>query len=680
MKSLVVLIMVTAATVAAADMVKSLAGEWRVTGRGLSGGVRLPGTLADARLGRHMTAGDWRKDTDRQSKGALTREYQYVGTAVYEREIVLTEEESRYPLELVMERVMLRSELVIDGVEIGSCDSLATEHVYPIPQKLTKAGRHVIRLALDNSNRYNFGESAHSYGPVMQSIWHGVVGKFLLRRQSPLRKVRVFATWPAQRKLSVEVPEGFDAKKENVQLARWMDAERMHLPHVHDINGPDGRCPDIVSFRHKGPSPYRKGFDLVELELDREPEAWSEHHPNLYTLTLREEAADFTYAVRFGFRSVEARDRAIWINGNKWFMRGNLDCCHFPLTGAPDTVKAWWRETFRKLRDEDGINSIRFHSWTPPKAAFEAADEMGMCFAVEAGIWEWNKIGHGKPIDAFVQRELRSILEMRGNAPCFISLGIGNEIGGTDDYTVMSKWIDECKRYDPRRLYIASTSRYDAHGRHMRECAADDYYSAGGIGRHKLQFHPFTNWDYDEAYADIALPFVAHEIGQWPIYVDWKHELPRYTGVLRPYNLEHFRDVAVRARTERFWPRFCEVSANLNRLMYKDQVEALMRTPSCAGLQLLSAQDFTGQFEAMIGWRDSFYDLKPSVKRLAPFKNVFNSVPHLARFEKYTWSVGETYRATLVVRNITEEPIIEGTEFACGKTRSAPYSQDDSSG
>ena len=181
-----------AVAAAGADRVKSLAGDWRVTGKGLAGVVRLPGTLADARLGQHKTAADWEADKNRASKGALTREWQYRGTAVYEREIELTEEEARYPLELVMERVMLHSELAIDGEALGSCDSLAVEHVYPIPQRLTKPGRHTIRLTLDNSNRYNFSEWAHSYGPVMQSVWHGVVGEFALRRQSPLRQSRVF--------------------------------------------------------------------------------------------------------------------------------------------------------------------------------------------------------------------------------------------------------------------------------------------------------------------------------------------------------------------------------------------------------------------------------------------------------------------------------------------------------
>ena len=587
--------LVTACTVAAliaacamaADSVKDLSGTWRVTGEGISGEVRLPGTLADAKLGRHMTAADWEKDADRRSKGALTREYQYRGKAVYEREIELTEEEARYPLELVMERVMLHSELAIDGETVGSFDSLAVEHVYPIPQRLTKPGRHTIRLTLDNSNRYNFSEWAHSYGPVMQSVWHGVVGEFALRRQSALRQSRVFASWPANHRLVVEAPESFKAKT--------LDGN-IRLLHANAVP-PDRNSVRVISIK---PSPYRKGFNLIELFLEYEPEAWSEHHPYLYSLVLHDAETDFTHTIRFGFRSVSAHDHAIWINGIKWFMRGNLDCCHFPLTGAPNTTKAWWRETLRKLRDEDGINTIRFHSWTPPKAAFDAADELGMFCVVEAGIWvdRWHttadKMGFGKPIDGFVQRELRAILEKRGNSPSFISLGIGNELGG-NDFKFMGKWMKDCRAFDPRRLYLASTAREISPG--------DDYTTTHRhpeVGMVRGRFRPSTDWDYEDVYGKARLPVVAHEIGQWPIYVDWKHELAKYTGVLRPYNLEHYRDVAVKSGTERFWPRFCKASAHLNRLMYKDEVESFMRTPSCAGLQLLSVQDFTGQGEALI--------------------------------------------------------------------------------
>ena len=57
------------------------------------------------------------------------------------------------------------------------------------------------------------------------------------------------------------------------------------------------------------------------------------------------------------------------------------------------------------------IRERYIHSWTPPKAAFDAADEMGMTFVVEAGIWidRWMKdgspdfLGFGKPYTWFIQ-------------------------------------------------------------------------------------------------------------------------------------------------------------------------------------------------------------------------------------------------------------------------------------
>jgi hypothetical protein len=222
----------------------------------------------------------------------------------------------------------------------------------------------------------------------------------------------------------------------------------------------------------------------------------------------------------------------------------------------------------------------------------------------------------------------------------------------------MGNWLNVCKGFDNTRLYIASTARSIS--------PADDYYTTikyPGVGYVRGRFYPRTDWDYEDVYRRTKLPTVAHEIGQWPIYVDWNDELPRYTGVLRPYNLEHYANIARKKGTEKYWAKWSEASACLNRLMYKDEVESFMRTPSCAGLQLLGVQDFTGQFEAMIGWRDSFYNIKPSVRTLPLFKNVFNSLPHLARFEKYIWTVGETYKAALVLRNITEECIAAGTEF-----------------
>ena len=70
------------------------------------------------------------------------------------------------------------------------------------------------------------------------------------------------------------------------------------------------------------------------------------------------------------------------INGFKTFLRGKHDACVFPLTGyAPMDVKSW-RKVFQTAKSY-GINYYRCHSYTPPRAAFAAADIEGIYFQAE---------------------------------------------------------------------------------------------------------------------------------------------------------------------------------------------------------------------------------------------------------------------------------------------------------
>ena len=48
---------------------------------------------------------------------------------------------------------------------------------------------------------------------------------------------------------------------------------------------------------------------------------------------------------------------------------------------------------------------------------------------------------------------------------------------------------------------------------------------------------------------------------------------------------------------------------------------------------------------------------------MPPFSNVWGPVCYLARFSRFTYIVGETYRATLQIRNLTERPLEAGTAF-----------------
>jgi len=269
------------------------------------------------------------------------------------------------------------------------------------------------------------------------------------------------------------------------------------------------------------------------------------------------------------------------------------------------------------------MNHARFHSWCPPEAAFTAADDMGIYLQVEAPIWidQWmthpNKRkemdtegypkGLGKndrTIDQFAQAEIRRTIDTYGNHPSFVFFAIGNELGPSD-FKVTKTWICDAKSHDPRHLYAASTARTIT-----EFCDFNATHAIPGIGWARQHVEFGTNWDYENKYGKANVPIIAHEIGQWPVYVDWKNELPKYTGPLKPYRLAEMAEAAKKVGLYNRSEELKMASGATNQILYRDEIESFLRTPSCRGFQLLGMQDFSGQGEALIGWLDSFYESK----------------------------------------------------------------------
>jgi len=399
--------------------------------------------------------------------------------------------------------------------------------------------------------------------------------------------------------------------------------------------------------------------DTVKVRFDGEPEYWSEFHPRLYTLTL--EGGGQTFSRRIAFRTVSAAPHNLCINGKPFWFRGDVDNCQFPLTGYPAMTKQEWRRQIR-IQQLNGCNGMRTHTWTPPEAAFEAADELGFYILVETGYWSDGNIlnravGRGNAaLDEFCHAELLRVKQAYANHPSLISLGLGNELGACD-FDVLERWMREAKEDDGRFLTIASTAR--------KVCPSDDYMTTHdypGVGAMRFRRANHTDWDYEDVYAKAPIPVLAHEIGQWPVYPLW-NDIGKYDGLLRAYDWMALRDAAVSNGTYRFQRAWHVASMKTNRLMYKDEVESFMRTPSCAGLQLLDVRDYTGQGEAWVGWLDAFFESKAGNSELPAFSDVFRPMPFLARFKKYVWQAGETFEAKLQIRNMTEEPIPAGTSW-----------------
>lgn len=83
------------------------------------------------------------------------------------------------------------------------------------------------------------------------------------------------------------------------------------------------------------------------------------------------------------------------------------------MTGTPPTDEASWEKLYASAR-EYGMNHLRFHSWCPPEAAFNVADEMGFYVQVELPVWSVT-LGKDFATVEFLRAEAKRISKEYGN-------------------------------------------------------------------------------------------------------------------------------------------------------------------------------------------------------------------------------------------------------------------------
>ncbi len=656
----------------APDGVISLAGTWRVrldaadTGLGerwfdatlaAAERIELPGTTDLAGLGHALDVRAMRYDapfpytlfpgvaaTERaDARGFLVRAHMFLGPAWYERELEIPESWRDRVVTLFLERALWRTDAWIDGRPLGAADSLVAPHEHgPV---CLAPGRHRLTVRVDNRMLLNISTIAHGYGPETQSRWNGLVGRIELVGV-PALSVRRLDVYPAADRTSVRVVAVLTNAGSNAA------AGDLHLRVLAEGNGRE-----LASVRGAVHAPAGESREELLLRLEAPATPWDEFSPVRYRLEAELASAGGGVArtvTPFGFRHVERQGRAILVNGRRVFLRGTLDCAVYPRTGHPPMTVGEWEAVMRTIRDH-GFNHVRFHTWCPPEAAFEAADRLGIYLMPETVTWvdDWTRGTYGSPpaigrdetISAFVRAELRRLSEAYGNHPSFALCCVGNEFGmeGTD-WDAVAAWVREAKERDARRLYLGTTTR--------RSLAPDDFwvsaYPNGVSGRGVGPAH--TEWDFAAAARATELPVIAHETGQRPVFPDYDELLPKFTGPLVPANYARLRERVIANGLAAQVKDFERASARFQLVQYKAEHEAMRRTADFAGYQLLMLNDFTGQSEALVGILDPFWESKGVVS--VEDVRAWNAptVP-LARFARYTWSTADEFRAVLEVRH-----------------------------
>ena len=614
----------------------SLAGEWRFRldpqragaaqhweQQAIPGGDRifLPGSTDQAGYGTK---------TSGPEKGWLSRPYTYEGAAWYETDVTIPGTWAGRRITLFLERAHWQTQAWVDGKPFGTRDSLSVPHVYDLSAGLPP-GRHRVTLCIDNSYLVDVGRNAHSVTDHTQTNWNGVVGKIELRATDPVWIDAVKIT-PSQQMLWMDVTLG-NATGETV-------SGQLHAGSA------------VQAFTVTGTE------QTVRIGVPLPASKWDEFHPTLFDVAVELRAGAFhdDWRAQFGVREIATRDRQFTVNGRPVFLRGTVECNIFPLTGYPPTDVESWMRIFGIARSY-GLNHFRFHSNCPPEAAFLAADRLGFLLQVELPVW--TRINDNRKTMDFMRDEGLRILHTYGNHPSFTMLGMGNEF--SDGWAFLDELIQQFRTEDPRHLYTFSA---DHNGR--GPSPESDYYVGQRIGnapsgRMRIHGSRFenqagsTDYDFSRVIEDVKTPVVAHELGQWVTFPDYR-EIAGYTGVLKPRNLEAFRtQLAERGMADQD-VAFQQASGKFAAILYKEEIETALRTPHFGGVQLLQLEDFPGQGEALVGMLDSFWHSK-GILQPEDFRQFFSPTVPLLRFAKFTWTNDETFTAKAEVAHYGDKDL-----------------------
>jgi hypothetical protein len=537
----------------------------------------------------------------------LTRILKYEGPAWYQRVIDVPDSWEGKNIQLFLERCHWETDVWLDERPLGKKNSLSVPHVYELG-KLSR-GKHILTICVDNAYKIAIGRWGSAITEDSQGNWNGIIGRIELQANDPvwIKSVQVYSE-----KMKVRLCN---------RTGRILNAKI------------ESSIPRLIKNKSQQIT-IPQGETEVELPVTKKAQLWDEFSPGIkkLTLTLKAEKFNDSITISYSIRKLNTKDKQFTLNGRPVLLRGCVNECVYPLSGYSPMDKAAWLRTLGICKSY-GFNFMRFHSWCPPEAAFEAGDELGFLFQVELPLWTLDAppFGHDQQRDQFIYNELKSILSVYGHHPSFAFMAMGNESSGALDSLVKL-----AQELDPQHIYRSEGSGTLAQG---------DYMEIGERG----VMGPSTNWDRSSFWGWIPgndsgsnlknLPILDHEDGQWGMYPDFDG-IRKFKGNYQPFNYKRFRKSLESHHMLYQDKAFATASGKFSVLLYKEEIEACERTYPFGGFEILEARDHPGQGTAIVGWLDAFWDSKGLITP-EEFRRFCAPTVCLLRMSKRIYTVGD---------------------------------------
>ena len=615
--------------------------------------VQLPGTMDKNNKGI--------PNLNRSETMRLSRERMYEGWAWYQKEITIDESWNEKEIFLILERTK-PAKVWVDSKFISEKFTILSPQKYNLTSILTP-GKHLLTILVNNGEGSvpEGIKGSHAWTEHTQTNWNGIIGEIKLEATPKSYIKSVYTTPDIENREAIAALALYSSATDTREVKIKLKATAWNTGVKHNV-------PAKTFKVNLNPGDNRL---LLKYPVGSKIQLWSEFSPALYKLTaelITENETD-NMQTSFGFRNFATSGTQFSINGITTFLRGEHNACVFPLTAHPPMDVESWRKLFQTAKTY-GINHYRYHSWTPPKAAFTAADIEGIYMQPELPFWGSLKDNDPSGLNEFLLNEGVNILREYGNHPSFVMFALGNELSGS--LGQMKKMVSQLRPLAPEKLFAYGSNNYlgtrgqmegedflvtcrvgaDTDTTFSTHTRASFSFADAWDGGYINARYPATHLNYAGAISNCTVPVVGHEIAQYQVYPNFD-EIKKYTGVLKPWNLEIFEQRLKVAGMASQANDFFKASGALSALGYRADIEMALRTPGFGGFQLLDLQDFSGQGTALVGLLDAFMDSKELITP-EEFSHFSNKVVPLLIMEKYCWTNSETFSAKIQVVNYSE--------------------------
>jgi hypothetical protein len=224
-----------------------------------------------------------------------------------------------------------------------------------------------------------------------------------------------------------------------------------------------------------------------------------------------------------GFRTIEARDGRIFLNGEPLYLRGVLDQGYYPETiYTPPSLD--FLEKQAHLLKALGFNCLRIHIKVEDPRYYEVADRLGLLVWSEIPNWA---LLTGASIER-AKATFNGILARDGHHPCIFAWTLINEDWGTDltRHPEHRQWLADfylyAKSLDPTRLIVDNSAcdgnahvtgdLEDFHHYNVLPDHADDWDK--WVAEFAERRAPVWYADYEQE-RRTDLPLLVSEFGNW---------------------------------------------------------------------------------------------------------------------------------------------------------------------